>query len=173
MGRRTTTGRIRGTTPRVDAASKLLRQRMTPAEQVLWSALRAHQLAGLKFRRQHPVGPFIADFACPAKKLIVKVDGGIHRDRAEYDAARTAHLSYGWQVFRFANEDVLTNLPLVLLRIRAVADSLPIAPGRVQSRAAGAAQVYPADSVALPDTPPPRLGEGPAVRAHSQKETDR
>jgi len=117
-----TTTRIRGTTPEIEAAARNLRQNMTPAEQVLWEALKGRQVAGLKFRCQHPVGPFILDFYCPARKLVVEVDGGVHDGQAEYDAARTQQLNdYGYQVLRFRNDEVLNDLDSVLERVRQVA----------------------------------------------------
>jgi len=117
-----TTTRIRGTTPEIEAAARNLRQNMTPAEQVLWEALKGRQVAGLKFRCQHPVGPFILDFYCPARKLAVEVDGGVHDGQAEYDEARTQQLNdYGYQVFRFRNDEVLNDLDSVLERVRQVA----------------------------------------------------
>jgi len=80
--RHKTTSRIRGTTPEIEAAARRLRRNMTPAEQKLWNALRGKQLDGLKFRAQHPVGPFVLDFWCPARKLVVEVDGGV-ADRSD------------------------------------------------------------------------------------------
>ncbi|HEY7032899.1 MAG TPA: DUF559 domain-containing protein [Thermomicrobiales bacterium] len=153
----TTTGRVRGTTREVEAAARELRQRMTPAERVLWNALRADRLAGLPFRRQHPLGPFVVDFACPTRKLVVEVDGDVHLDRAEEDAARTELLaSYGWEVIRFRNESVLTDLPSVLRHIRAAAESRPVAPGRQGPRN----RPIPF-STTLPETlPSPTLGGG-------------
>ena len=117
-----TTTRIRGTTPEIEAAARNLRQNMTSAEQVLWEALKGRQVAGLKSRCQHPVGPFILDFYCPARKLVVEVDGGVHDGQAEYDAARTQQLNdYGYQVLRFRNDEVLNDLDSVLERVRQVA----------------------------------------------------
>jgi very-short-patch-repair endonuclease len=114
-----TTTRIRGTTPEIEAAARNMRRNMTPAEQVLWEALKGRQVAGLKFRCQHPVGPFILDFYCPARKLVVEVDGGVHDGQAEYDEARTQQLNdYGYQVLRFRNDEVLNNLDSVLVRVR-------------------------------------------------------
>jgi len=111
--------RIRGTRPEHKEAARALRQPLTPAEHVLWQALRDRKLAGLKFRRQHAVGAFILDFYCPAHKLVVELDGGIHHRQAGYDEARSAHLSsYGYRLIRFRNEEVLADLPSVLQRIR-------------------------------------------------------
>ena len=114
--------RIRGTTSEVEQAAKRLRQNLTPAEAKLWSAIRNKQLAGLRFRCQHPVGNFILDFYCPSRKLVIEVDGEIHNSQVEYDAERTSKLAeYGYTVLRFSNEQVMKNLPEVLERIKDVA----------------------------------------------------
>jgi very-short-patch-repair endonuclease len=111
--------RFRGTTPELEQAARDLRNQLTPAESKLWEALQHRQLAGLKFRCQHPVGQFILDFYCSAKKLVVEVDGTIHEQQKEYDLARTAQLNeFGYQVLRFTNAEVMNNLPDVLDRIR-------------------------------------------------------
>ncbi len=113
-----TTDRIRGTTPEVATAARDLRAKLTLAEQVLWGALQRRQLHGLKFRCQHPVGPFVLDFYCPTCKLLVEVDGPIHDTQTEQDEARTRHLkAYGYRVLRFRNDEVLTDLGSVLERI--------------------------------------------------------
>ena len=117
-----TTPRIRGTTPQIEAEARRLRNNMTPAEKVLWEALRGKQLDDLKFRAQHPVGNFILDFWCPARKLVVELDGEVHQDQKEYDEARTKQLeNYGYRVIRFHNDEVMTDLPSVLERIREAA----------------------------------------------------
>jgi very-short-patch-repair endonuclease len=111
-------GRIRGTTPDLVIAARQLRQNLTPAEQTLWQALKNRQLNGLRFRCQHPLGSFIVDFYCPQCRLIVEVDGSIHSQQVEYDLARTKHLNqFGYQVVRFSNQDVMTNLNSVLQQI--------------------------------------------------------
>jgi len=69
-----------------------LRREMTPAEAALWKLLRGRLLAGLKFRRQHPVGPFYADFACVERRVVVEVDGETHLGREADDEARSAYL---------------------------------------------------------------------------------
>jgi very-short-patch-repair endonuclease len=124
-----TTSRIRGTTLEIEAAARRLRRNMTPAERILWEALKGKKLSGLRFRAQHPVGPFILDFYCPARKLVVELDGGVHEEQAGYDEARTQQLEdYGYHVIRFRNEEVLTDLPSVLERILQVAWSLSLPP---------------------------------------------
>src|SRR5512140_907244 len=82
-----------------------LRKEPTPAETRLWSYLRKDQL-GITFRRQHAIGPYIADFCAPSKKLIIELDGSQHLDQAESDAERTDFLaSKGYRVLRFWNSD--------------------------------------------------------------------
>ena len=109
---------IRGTTPGVRANAQVLRRNPTPAEAMLWEAIRARQLAGLRFRRQHPVGRFILDFYCPSCKLVVEVDGGVHDFQADQDAFRDEHVAqYGYHVVRIRNKEILTDLPAVLDRI--------------------------------------------------------
>jgi very-short-patch-repair endonuclease len=82
---------------------------MTDAEKRLWSALRHRRLAGYKFRRQHPLGRFVLDFACIEHRLAVEADGGQHADNIN-DERRTTWLeSQGWRVLRFWNHDILAN----------------------------------------------------------------
>ncbi|GGA52756.1 endonuclease domain-containing protein [Okeania sp. KiyG1] len=114
--------RIRGTTPEIEQAARNLRKNLTPAEALLWEALRNKQLEGLRFRSQHPVGNFILDFYCPSCKLVVELDGEIHTHQTDYDDDRTAKLAeYGYKVLRFRNEQVIDDLPKVLAEIRRVA----------------------------------------------------
>ncbi len=99
--------------------ARALRRTTTPAEARLWQHLRDRRLNGLKFRRQHPVGPFYADFSCPAAGLVVEVDGDTHGERAAYDTRRTEWLSReGYEVVRVTNEDVYLRLDTVLEMIR-------------------------------------------------------
>ena len=87
-----------------------LRRDMTLAERKLWGVIRDRQLDGFRFRRQHPIGPYIADFACVEAGLIVEVDGGQHMG-AETDRARDAFLrEKGFHVLRFWNNEVMANL---------------------------------------------------------------
>ncbi|WP_367113531.1 endonuclease domain-containing protein [uncultured Sphingomonas sp.] len=91
----------------------------------MWRALSRRQVAGVRFNRQVPIGPYIADFAARSEKLIVEVDGGQHDERAAYDEARTRYLeTRGWRVLRFWNNDVMGNLEGVVATIeRALAES--------------------------------------------------
>ena len=105
--------------------AKELRKNMTPAELRLWQALRAKRLNGLKFRRQHPIGKYIADFCCISIRLVVEVDGGIHDSSRDHDAARDAFLElYGYRVLRLQNADIIRDLPAVLARIESEAHSI-------------------------------------------------
>jgi very-short-patch-repair endonuclease len=95
--------------------ARQLRREMTPAERVLWKHLRNRQLGGHKFRRQHPLGPFVVDFYCPAGRLVVEVDGGIHTGQQERDEERAAYLTgNGYRVVRLRNEEVLQRIEWVL-----------------------------------------------------------
>lgn len=96
---------------RLDTARKL-RVSMTDAERKLWCELRQRQMSGLKFRRQHRIGKYIADFVCLETRVIIEVDGGQHT--AERDALRTQELeALGFRVIRFWNNDVLTQIESV------------------------------------------------------------
>lgn len=97
------------------AIPRFLRQNSTGAEKCLWQHLRNRRLAGWKFRRQTPIGPYVVDFVCQEQKLIVEVDGGHHEAQAEDDKLRTAWLeSQGFRVIRFWNNEVMTNLDGVI-----------------------------------------------------------
>src|SRR5579884_2354488 len=114
--------RIRGVHPTVQQMARSLRREMTPEERILWNALRGHQVAGLGFRRQHPVGKFILDFYAPSHLLVVELDGKWHDAQQEKDRERSAYLqSHGYRVLRFRNEEVRMNLSRVLEQIRQAA----------------------------------------------------
>jgi primosomal protein N' (replication factor Y) len=99
--------------------ARTLRQRQTDAELRLWSRLRRNQLDGHHFRRQVPIGPYVADFACIARRVVVEVDGGQHSNRVDADTRRTAFLEkFHYRVIRFWNNDVLANTEAVLETIR-------------------------------------------------------
>jgi len=101
--------------------AKAARKAPTPAEQKLWFALRAERFAGVKFRRQKVIGPFIADVASNVPKLVIELDGHLHGDTAEYDEARTAYLTdLGYRVVRFTNADVMHNLEGVLRLLESI-----------------------------------------------------
>ncbi len=89
--------------------ARQLRREMTDAERLLWFLVRGRRLGGCKFRRQHPIGPYIADFVCLHHRLIVEADGGQHADvRLQADEYRTRWLmAQGYRVIRFWNGDIL------------------------------------------------------------------
>jgi very-short-patch-repair endonuclease len=96
------------------ARAKSLRQTMTEVEHMLWAKLRRNQL-GVHFRRQHPIGSYIADFACLNPKLIVEVDGGQHVEQEEYDERRTENLrALGFDLLRFWNFEVVDDVESVV-----------------------------------------------------------
>jgi very-short-patch-repair endonuclease len=99
---------------RIDNA-RLLRHRSTDAERRLWYFVRNRQLDGCRFRRQAPLGRYVADFVCVERRLVVELDGSQHADEAERDAARTRSLEdAGFVVLRFWNNDVSGNVEGVL-----------------------------------------------------------
>jgi very-short-patch-repair endonuclease len=101
-----------------------LRRDMTHAERKLWSVLRNRQLEGAKFRRQQPIGPFVADFVCQERRLIIEADGGQHAAEAA-DDRRTAFLEgKGYRVMRFWNNDILNNLDGVVQVIAAALSAI-------------------------------------------------
>jgi very-short-patch-repair endonuclease len=92
----------------------------TDAERKLWYELRSRSILGFKFVRQEPIGPYVADFACRERRVIVEVDGGQHAD-SERDVARDRWLTdQGYRVLRFWNNDVMSNIDGVLETIAAV-----------------------------------------------------
>ncbi len=104
--------------PDLTEKARDLRTRQTKAESLLWYALRARRLCGLKFRRQYPIQPSIADFACVEKKLVVEIDGGYHDYVYENDMTRQERIeAEGWNVIRFSNEDVLDDVEAVAIAI--------------------------------------------------------
>ena len=122
---------------KMTANARSLRKNQTDAERVLWYALRRRML-GVKFRRQVPQGPYILDFACLKRRLVIEADGGQHAEN-EADRQRDGWLrSQGFRVLRFSNADILRNLDGVLLVIEAALqqssgpDPLPASPCQVE-----------------------------------------
>ena len=102
-------------TPEIKHRARELRQIMTRAERLLWKRLHNRQLRDLKFRRQHPIGPFIVDFYCASHRLIIEIDGDIHDHQVAYDLERTDLLKdCGYQVIRFHNAQVPSDIEPVL-----------------------------------------------------------
>ncbi|MDY5238402.1 endonuclease domain-containing protein [Bacteroides helcogenes] len=106
-------------TPEKGMQRKELRNHSTPAEATLWKMLKGEQVAGLKFRRQHSVGPYILDFFCPEIKLAIELDGEVHNKQEEYDEQRTHFLqkTKGIEVLRFENRTVFENAELIIREI--------------------------------------------------------
>ena len=103
--------------------ARRLRENQTDVESKLWSRLRDRQLSSVKFRRQHPIGPFIVDFCCLERGLIVELDGGQHAKRNAADNQRTKFFEgLGYRTLRFWNNDVLSNFEGVLERISEALD---------------------------------------------------
>jgi very-short-patch-repair endonuclease len=95
----------RARTPRLES---------TEPKRLLWTALRNGQIGGLRFRRQHPIGPYVVDFYCHTARLIVEVDGMSHDDKAAGDAERSAYLAaQGLRILRVQNWDVMEDLDAV------------------------------------------------------------
>jgi len=95
-----------------------LRTNATPQEVILWSRLKNRQL-GVKFRRQHSFGEYIADFYCPEKRLVVEVDGSQHMEQEKYDTERTKFFeSFGLKILRFWNNEINANVDGVMMKIQ-------------------------------------------------------
>jgi very-short-patch-repair endonuclease len=91
--------------------ARTLRQNMTEAERRVWQVLRSQQMKGFKFRRQVPIGRYIADFVCHEARLIVEIDGGQHDRSSPREAERTGFLqNQGYRIVRFWNNEILANL---------------------------------------------------------------
>ena len=120
--------------------ARALRKNLTEAEARLWPRLRRRQLDGCRFRRQAPIGPYVADFVCYEARLIVELDGGQHAERSEDESRRTAWLeSQGFRVLRFWNTDVFGNLDGVVDAIRsALGDAPPPHPSPTRGEGVGA-----------------------------------
>ena len=108
---------MRGGTAMIGRARRL-RRNTTKAERLLWDALRKDQL-GWRFRRQHPIPPYVVDFACVEARLVIEADGGQHGRRCDHDLRDKAVLRCGWRILRFWNNDILKNRAGVLETIAA------------------------------------------------------
>jgi len=98
---------------------------MTECERKIWDKLSNRKLNGLKFRRQHPIGRYIADFYNHEKRLIVEVDGDVHEEREEYDYNRDKHLeACGYHILRISNNDVNNDVDAVFDLIWKTAEKL-------------------------------------------------
>ena len=152
--------RLRGSRPvpnsqdRVDQLrfARQLRHNATEAEQLLWKHLRRKQLSGMRFRRQHPIGPYVADFACLKERLIIELDGGQHSDSSQYDSQRDVYLAErGFRVLRFWDYQVMEDMDSV-----SAAVTEAVEPGPPQPAAAPPAR----GSVGAGAAPPARGSVG-------------
>ena len=166
--------------------ARQFRKEPTPSEAILWQALRGKKLDGHKFRRQQPIGSFIVDFFCPAERLIVEIDGGIHETQRDLDQQRQELLeSLGLRFIRLSSTLVDTNLPLALQTLQTALLS-PVEEGlemRESSAPSALSTPYPLLSPSPPveeglgmreSSPPypllspsPPVGEGLGVRGSS------
>src|SRR5215210_3372822 len=108
---------FKGASAKILASGRTLRKQPTIAEQILWEQLRNRKVKGCKFRRQHALGSYIADFYCHEAKLVIEVDGLIHdaKEQQAYDANRTKDLKLmGITVIRFTNNEVEHSLQHIL-----------------------------------------------------------
>lgn len=107
-----------GAKPSIFEKAKSLRENMTETEKLLWQRLNKNQL-GVRFKPQHPIDIFIADFYCHKYKLVIELDGKIHNQQKDYDEGRTAELErFGIKVIRFTNEMVLNHIDEVIKAIQ-------------------------------------------------------
>jgi very-short-patch-repair endonuclease len=111
-----------------EESSTKAQKNLTDVENKLWSQLRGRQFSGVKFRRQHPIGPFIVDFCCVERALVVELDGSQHAERSAADERRTIFIERsGYRVLRFWDNEVLSNLYGVFERIsEALEDPRPL-----------------------------------------------
>ena len=109
--------------PHIFEKAKALRNNMTSSELKLWEHLKGKKMVGLRFRPQHPIDIFIADFYCHPIKLVIEIDGGIHQtiEQKEYDIERTAELNnWGIEVVRYTNNCVENNIEQVIKEIEQI-----------------------------------------------------
>jgi len=102
-------------TPGATQAARALRRNLSPPERIRWSKLRNRRLGGLRFRRQHPIGPYIADFCCTERALVVEIDGRAHEERRPHHRQRDHWMRQrGLHVVRVAAQDITKDLDAVL-----------------------------------------------------------
>jgi len=104
-----------GVKPPIFERANVLRNKMTPAEQLLWERVKGKKICGVRFRRQHPNDIFIVDFYCHAALLVIEIDGKIHLQQKEYDEGRTAEIKkFDIEVIRFTNHEVESDIERVI-----------------------------------------------------------
>jgi len=110
-----------GASPHLFEHARVLRKKQTAAEKMVWEILRDRRFLNLKFRRQHPIFDFVADFYCHKLKLVVEIDGGYHGLPGQiiYDRERDLYFEdYSYNAIRFSNKNVLSDLQSVRRRLR-------------------------------------------------------
>jgi very-short-patch-repair endonuclease len=116
-------------TPGILENARRLRENMTDYEKLLWEKLKRKQICGLRFRRQHPIDIFIADFYCHEVRLVVEIDGEVHNQQEEYDIGRTAEMErYNIKVIRFKNSEIEANIEKVVIVIKNTVNQLLTSP---------------------------------------------
>jgi len=111
----------KGASPQIFSNAKKLREKQTEAEEKFWLAVKDNQIEGYKFRRQHPLSIYIADFYCHALQLVIEIDGGYHLSEEQQilDKKRTADIEFqGLSVIRFTNEEIMSNLKEAIDKIK-------------------------------------------------------
>jgi very-short-patch-repair endonuclease len=112
-------------TPEIMKNARRLRGNMTNSEKLLWDKLKGKQICGLRFRRQHPIYIFIADFYCHEARLVVEIDGEIHNQLEEYDDNRTSELEkFDIKVIRFKNSQIENDIEKVVFEIKTTVNQL-------------------------------------------------
>ena len=110
--------------PKAQQRAQVLRKRTTDSERLLWSHLRRRQLRGYRFRRQVPIGNYIADFVCIEARLIIELDGSQHQEQRVYDEQRTRYLEQrGYKIFRVWDNQAFTETQSVLETIANMLES--------------------------------------------------
>lgn len=112
-----------GATPQIFGNAAKLRKEKTPEEKLLWEELKANKLLGLRFKAQHPIGNFIADFYCHKIKLVIELDGQWHEttEQKSYDDGRTFEMEeLGITVIRFSNSEIRNEMSKVLTSIKEI-----------------------------------------------------
>ncbi len=105
-------------TPEIINNARMLRENMTASEKLLWERLKTKQICGIRFRRQHPIFIFIADFYCHEARLVVEIDGEIHNQQIEYDDGRSAEMEkFFIKIIRFTNYEVENKIDEVIENI--------------------------------------------------------
>lgn len=137
---------------------------MTDGERLLWQRIRAEQL-GVKFRRQHPLGAYIADFACLAPKLIIEIDGSQHMGQQAYDTNRDAFFErHGFDLMRFAANLVFSDLQAIVEaiynRLTALASAAPIPAFPQRGKEQDVSALFLPQPSEISVLPLPPLGEG-------------